>query len=351
MKISLYGSFFTSHLIHHFKKKEHHVLFNKFSPNIDVIIAQSIKYMYPIYRLLKKIKENNIKLINVIPDIPPWRLQKNDTNNSKVKNFRQNIFHFTHKNQYVFNIKNKLTNNYQKREILRKISKLNKKLFDSYFPNKTLYLKNYRNFLKKSDLILSYSKFTKKLVKTYLKLESNVWYPCADSDLIERLPKNLEKKFDAINISRIVPNKDQIIFVKAAKRFSLNIVVIGPHQDKSIKLECPHYILSHEEALKALSQSDLYVDPSRFEGFGMTPVEAAFLNKPTIASDICVHKEVLGNYPLYFKTGSVKDLTDKIKMVKNGEFLLNKDSIEKIKKKYSIAASATKLLEYIESIL
>ena len=38
-------------------------------------------------------------------------------------------------------------------------------------------------------------------------------------------------------------------------------------------------------------------------------------------------------------------------MVKNGEFLLNKDSIEKIKKKYSIAASATKLLEYIESIL
>ena len=64
-----------------------------------------------------------------------------------------------------------------------------------------------------------------------------------------------------------------------------------------------------------------------------------------------MHREVLNDYPLYFRTGDVKDLIEKISMVQEGQFSLNKSAVLNIKKKYSINASKQKLIEYIESII
>jgi len=60
----------------------------------------------------------------------------------------------------------------------------------------------------------------------------------------------------------------------------MNIVVLGRYDDKCIKLDCSHeYIPNNELLFKKLNQSSFYIDCSMFEGFGMTPVEAAFLDK------------------------------------------------------------------------
>jgi len=169
--------------------------------------------------------------------------------------------------------------------------------------------------------------------------------------LLKTIPKNLDIKLDAINVSRILPHKHQNIFASAAKKLGLKIVVIGLHQDKSIKLECPHYMLpSHNDVFKLIIQSKMYVDPSSFEGFGMTPVEAVFLNKPVIASDTYIHKEVLQDYPLYFKTGNVDDLADKMHLVKNGAYSINQETVKYIKLKYSIENSGKQFLKHIECI-
>ena len=50
------------------------------------------------------------------------------------------------------------------------------------------------------------------------------------------------------------------------------------------------------------------MDASIFEGFRMILVEAIFLNKSIIISDAYIHREILGDYLLYFKGDNVDDL-------------------------------------------
>jgi len=348
MKISVYGDSFLIYVGKKFEKDGHTVLINQFSHDIDLLITNGISKMYIVYRYLKTIKKNGIKFINFILDVPPWRLDKNYPYNSILNNFRQNLYHFTHKNQLLYDWVNYYTPNPKKNKILNLFPIFFQKFFNTYATNQTTYLKNYRKLLTYSDLNLSISKFTQKLAKTYLKIDSNVCYPCVNSDLLLKIPK-YKKKYDVINISRIVPQKHQDLIVKAAKKLGLKVVIIGPYHDRSIKLDCPHYFLFNQlEVFKKLSESSFYVDASEFEGFGRTPIEAAYLDKITIASDIYTHKEILGDYPIYFKKNDFEDLIEKMKdVIINGNFFLN--NVE-IKKKYSIQAFKKRILKYIESI-
>jgi glycosyltransferase involved in cell wall biosynthesis len=353
MIISFYGGYFNflRPIIYALEENGHLILFNKFSKNTELVIVQSHTFIYEIYKILKKVKENNVKMINIILDIPPWRLENNFYQNSKVKYLQQMLFDSSHKNIFLKNIINILTTNNNKRKIQNSISKVIKKSFNNHHRNKVFYQINYRNFLKNSDLNLSISMFTQKLVKTFLNVNSEVWYPGVNTNLIEKIPRNSEPKYDAINISRIVYHKRQELFVKAAKALGLKIAVIGPYQDKTIKLDCLHYYLKdHESVLKELSKSKFYVDASLFEGFGLTPIEAAFLDKISIVSDTYVHREVLENYPLYFMKNNLNDLIEKMKMVLAGDFSLDNEMLERIKKKYSLKASKDRLLNYIESL-
>ncbi len=324
------------------------MLFNQFSPDIDVCFVESRFFMYEIYRNLKKIKNNGIKLINSILDLPIFYLYKDYPLNTLIKYLKQTMFNITNRNQFLFDRLNCFNPNPKKSRHFNFFRVRIQDYFNNQFRNRIYFLKNYRRFLKYSDLNLSLSKYTQKLIKKFLKIDTKVCYPCVNSDYLLSLPKS-KIKYDAINISRIVPLKRQEIFIKAAKELGLNILVLGRHSDKSIKLDCPHfYFTDHNRVMKILNQAAFYVDPSEFEGFGMTPVEAAFLDKITIASNTYVHREILGDYAIYFEKNNVDDLVEKMRIVKEGNFQLN--NIE-IKKKYSIEALWQRLLMYIESIL
>lgn len=210
-------------------------------------------------------------------------------------------------------------------------SKNFKKSVNTQYKNRILYQYNYRDFLKYSDLNLSLSNYTQFLTKRFLKIDSEVWYPGVNSDLLLQIPKSSEIKYDLINISRIVPTKRQDMIVKAAKELGLKILIVGEYHDKRLILDCEHFYLpNHLDVLNKLNESRVYVDASIFEGFGMTPVEAAFLNKISIVSNTYIHKEVLGDYPIYFKRNDINDLIEKLKIVINGDVTLNKESVEKI---------------------
>ena len=80
----------------------------------------------------------------------------------------------------------------------------------------------------------------------------------------------------------------------------------------------------------------------------MTPVEAAFLDKISIVSNTYVHRDILSDYPIYFKPNNVNDLVEKMKFVmESGVNVNNKE----IKKKYSSMAFKNRLMEYVESII
>ena len=350
MKIGFFGGNFLIPIIKSLERLSNFsISYYNFSKDLDILITGSHFYMYDVLKYMKKIKDNNIKLVNIILDIPPWRLEQNYFLNTPLRLLKQYAYDLYYKFKYKMDIANLMNRSDYLSNIL---SSIEKRVLGQYLKNRIFYQYNYRTFLKKSDLNLSISFYTKKLVEKFLKIKSKVWYPGVNSDILEDIPKNLEKKYDAINISRIARNKRQEIFVKAANRLNLKILVIGRYNDKSIHLNCSHrHIPDHKKVFKILSQSHFYVDPSEFEGFGLTAVEAAFLEKPVIASDTFVHREILGNFPLYFKTNDVDDLTKKMKMVIEGTYCPDKNEIKRIKKLYNIDAAMKRLKVFLEDLL
>ena len=327
------------------------VFYNNFSKDADIILIESHSRMYEIYPILKKIKKRKIKIVNILLDIPFWRLSIKDCKNYIIKLFSQYFYHIIHKH-YTFNITlNYILKTLNKRKITRKIFKIINLSLNTCYKNKVYYQVNLKKFLKKSDLNLSISKFTCFCFKKFLNVDSKIWYPCVNSKLIESI-KDLPIEYDMINISRITAHKRQNLIVNASKKLGLKLLIIGEQQDENIKLDCPHfYIPDNLSVMKELKKSRLYIDASIFEGFGLTPVEAAFSEKITIASDTYIHKEVLGNYPLYFIRDNLDDLMKKINQALNGEFRLNREAIIQIKKKYSLESAKNRLEKYLKSII
>ena len=104
MKISFFGAGLISHIIDSMAKDGHMILYNKFSTDVDVVLIQSHSYIYDIYKKLKLLKKNNIKLVNLVLDIPPWRLEKSFPSNNFMSSIRQCMFNYSQKNQILDNI-------------------------------------------------------------------------------------------------------------------------------------------------------------------------------------------------------------------------------------------------------
>lgn len=348
MKFSIFGQYCFPFVLKYLEKDGHTVLFNKFSPDVDVCISESIFTMYEILRNLKTIKRNEIKLINLILDIPPWRLSKDFPLNTSYKYIKQFLFNYTNRNQFLYDWLNYFKPNDNKSKKFNFFTLRVQELFNDRYRNRLFYQKNYRRYLKQADLNLCISKYSQKLVKRFLKLETGVQHICVDSDYLLNLPKT-EILYDVINISSIFPHKRQELLVKAAHKLGLKLIILGREPThNNVQLDCPNfYYPDHNKVMNILNQSNLYVDCSLFEGFGMTTVEAAYLDKISIVSDTFVHREVLGDYPLYFKRDNLDDLVEKMRLVLEGGFKLKN---EEIKKLYSIQAFKESLMNHIESL-
>ena len=72
---------------------------------------------------------------------------------------------------------------------------------------------------------------------------------------------------------------------------------------------------SRDDVLKLLYNFEIYVMPSRVEGFGLSLVETMCTGIPAIVSDIEAFEEITehGTYALLFKSGSWEDLTEKLR--------------------------------------
>ena len=82
------------------EKEGHFVLLNQFSKIIDVVLVQN-HWHYIINKYLKDLKKKNIKIINLILDIPIYRLQRDFIDNSKIKYFQQMSYDIFYKNRYI----------------------------------------------------------------------------------------------------------------------------------------------------------------------------------------------------------------------------------------------------------
>ncbi len=66
---------------------------------------------------------------------------------------------------------------------------------------------------------------------------------------------------------------------------------------------------TNQEVYDIISRSEVLVSPSYYEGFGIPPLEAMYLNTNAIISDIDVYKEIYNDYPVtFFKCGDSESL-------------------------------------------
>jgi glycosyltransferase involved in cell wall biosynthesis len=122
-----------------------------------------------------------------------------------------------------------------------------------------------------------------------------------------------------LTVSRLTPQKNQRAVIAAAARFEpkLAVRIIGDGPERGAlerlagDLEVPYAIergLSGAEMVGAYRAAGVVVCPSRFEGFGLTPLEALACGTPVVASDIPPHREFLGTAPHYFAVDDTDSL-------------------------------------------
>lgn len=191
----------------------------------------------------------------------------------------------------------------------------------------------------KWDKLIAVSDFTKKKLEKYYDENKIIVVP--NGIMLEKYDMMVKKNdFPTLScVARLTPQKkidDLIKTVAILKKNYPNIKckIVGTGDElinlkKIVKelsleenIEFLGFVEKHEDVLKIIKASDVFVLPSILEGFGIVVIEAMACNVPYVASKIPPIVEVTNNGigGLLFEPENVKDLSKKIK-----ELLTNKN--------------------------
>lgn len=134
---------------------------------------------------------------------------------------------------------------------------------------------------------------------------------CYDSDRFVRLPREPREPLQLISVSRLQPYKNHQAVINVAARLgseaSVRLIGEGPEEGElrrlAERLGVPCSIeggLSDTAVVRAYHQATVVVCASRFEGFGLSPVEAIACGTPVVASDIPAHREFVDGAAGFF---------------------------------------------------
>ncbi len=177
-----------------------------------------------------------------------------------------------------------------------------------------------------------------------------------------------------IQVSRLhIEQKGQDILLKALgilknergiSNFKMHFV--GNGGDKALLLKLTHELHLDDEVVfegvkdqvwvyENLCNYDLFIQPSRYEGFGLTVAEAIAAKIPVLVSNIEGPLEIIdgGRLGLSFENENVSDCAEKIK-----QFILNgrnneqvEAAYEYVKNNYDVSVTAQKYLDVYNSVL
>jgi glycosyltransferase involved in cell wall biosynthesis len=154
---------------------------------------------------------------------------------------------------------------------------------------------------------------------------------CYDSDRFpgeEQFPLSAPRSpLTLLSVSRLVPHKNHGMILRAAARISprplVRILGAGPEAENlrrladslGVRLDLPGVWASDEAIHSAYREASVLVCPSRFEGFGLTPLEGLAMGLPVVASDIPPHREFLGDAVRYFASNDDASLVRELQSV------------------------------------
>lgn len=214
--------------------------------------------------------------------------------------------------------------------------------------------------IRKCSNIITISDFSKKQILDYLHYNENklwVLYCGVDKKFLNNSIENnhinekmIYSKYNLptkyiLSLSTLEPRKNLVLLVQAYQKLvlqnsiSIPLVLAGR---KGWKMDAlltdiddrviPKIIFTNfvedKDLPKVYNGAELFVFPSKYEGFGMPPLEAMACSTLVLSSDATSLPEVLGKAALYFKSEDVISLANKLYQALNLEL---KDKEEYIK--------------------
>lgn len=323
-------------------------------------------------------KCNNIHRIKkfIVPKIRPnrcfphfWRI----LNEIYLKMFRPNIFHSTYYTEHILDnkIKKVLT-------IHDMIFEIYRRDFNTEKNKRFVQLK--KNLAYKADAIVCVSESTKQDVVKYYNINSSKIFVIYNSFneffkevFVEQEKGYITKKYNLFNpyILYVGSTKSEYknfdllltVYTSSHKIHSnIDLIVISPDTytseqiDKISKSDFrirKFSDLTVHDLKVFYSQADMFVYPSKYEGFGIPVLEAMACGTPVLASMASSIPEVGGDSTLYFNPDSCEELEDKIIQIMSDEqlktTLINK-GYENINR-FSWDQSVNKLLQVYKNLI
>lgn len=198
--------------------------------------------------------------------------------------------------------------------------------FYKYILHKLLYYFDFRT----NDIIIAISDTDREEISTYYpQFKSKIQKIYNPIDVVCPYKKRIKIGKDIVAINLQFHHKNIITLIKAyeliKEKTVADLVLVGsvPERVKYLKEYVKENNLTErvifkgfvdeEEKNRILQESRLYVNPSLFEGFGMTAVEAMIFQVPTLVAEIKTNVEVTkGMCSYYAPAESVTELAKRL---------------------------------------
>ena len=173
------------------------------------------------------------------------------------------------------------------------------------FPSRRGYFSRLRFMAERADAVWVPSEMTQATVQSRFGLRADRVPYCYDSDRFGPAPGLREQPATLLTVSRLQPYKNHAATLRAAARLGpevqVRLIGRGPafssleQLAKGLGVRCRIDLEATDaEVTAAYHAAQVVVCPSRFEGFGLTPVEAVASGTAVAASDIPPHREFVG---------------------------------------------------------
>lgn len=225
-------------------------------------------------------------------------------------------------------------------------------------------------YLKLYKKLFAISNIVQLDLKNRTGLDSIIIYNGISNDKItKRISNSLKESYRIVQISRLNHiKKGQHILIEAIKILiemgfrNIQLDFIGDGESEEyLRIMVANYNLENhinflgnktrDDIYNILKDYDLLIQPSLYEGFGLTVVEGMAAGIPTLVSNIDGPIEIIdnGNYGYFFETGSPESLAAMIKMVliesdkKNIQLVVEK-ALNRVSSLYDIKNTALNYL-------
>jgi len=157
--------------------------------------------------------------------------------------------------------------------------------------------------------------------------------------------KGLKTLVDAFEKAQKKGLSSKLVIVGSNEKFRTSDNFLSTRIESNPKIEFTGWV-TNERLVELIAQAKALVQPSLYEGFGIPPLEAIYLNTDVILSDIPVFKEIYSEIPdCFFEMSNPEDLANRLLHFSPNPHLNEIKSA--ILKRYNYKQSASRVIEVI----